>query len=93
MIPNFDMNIEGIEYDVIGYVDTGSGYEWSVTALLRRKSDRALFLASDSGCSCSYFGEYSPIDQQVHSVDEALSKVDVAVRSKLKRSIETMEMQ
>lgn len=92
MIPDFKLKFSDGVYDVLGYVDTGSGYEWSVTALIQRQSDEALFLARDSGCSCNYFGDYDgAIDKQVFSIEEAIREVGGSIGQELKKSIETME--
>lgn len=91
MIPNFDLEFDGQEYEVLAYVDEGRGYDWSVTAILQRKSDKSLFIATDAGCSCDFFGMLNPIDRQVYSLDEAVSSLPVRVRGDMARSLATMK--
>lgn len=56
MLYGYDVVIYGDAYKVLdreGYYD----YDWSEVALLRREDDGALFVAEDSGCSCTTFGD------------------------------------
>lgn len=95
MIPDFNLTIndgpEQVEFNVLGYVDTGSGWDWSVEALIERADDKALFLTSDGGCSCNYFGDYLTVADltPVFSIAEAMRLS--RDRSALERSIAARE--
>lgn len=69
---------DGTEYVVLGMVDSGGGYDWSVEAIFARKSDGRLFYTSDSGCSCNYFGDYgfslTPLDDVQHGLRESSNR-------------------
>lgn len=90
MIPDFNLKFDGVEYEVVAYVEGQDCYDWDVEAILRRKSDGALFLASDSGCSCNCFGDTNPIQQQVYSIQEALRSYPPMIRSRMEQSLRTM---
>ncbi|MGZ0151859.1 DUF7574 domain-containing protein [Kribbella sp. WER1] len=48
--------VRDVVFDVLARVCEG-GWDWSEEAIIRRTSDGALFYVSDSGCSCSSFGD------------------------------------
>jgi hypothetical protein len=76
MIPDFNITIsdgvQSIEFEVLAHV-TDDDYSWSAEAILRRKSDGALFFASDAGCSCNYFMSDSTVADltPIRSIPEA----------------------
>lgn len=82
---------DGTEYSILA--EAGEyGWEWSISAILQRKSDGALFLSEDSGCSCNFFGDggldLTPID----SVEEGIAKTYGSKRKEaLRRSLESRE--
>lgn len=86
-----DAGAPEVAFDVLGWVDSGSGYDWQVEALLRRQSDRALFLVADGGCSCNHFGlgltiaDLTPVRSVVHALSACSD------RASLKRSIAARE--
>lgn len=53
---------------VVELVDYPGGYSWDAVGIFRRRSDGALFYASDSGCSC-----HGPWDLTVESELEPLT--------------------
>lgn len=42
------------EYIIIGDVDGGCGYDWSVVGAVYHPGHKAYYLYEDGGCSCSY---------------------------------------
>lgn len=53
----------GITLEVIDSASSGCGYDWYDIGVFRG-SDGLLYTATDSGCSCSYFGD-SPLVVEV----------------------------
>lgn len=90
MIPDYDMTIDGVEFDTLAQVQEAD-YSWYAEAVLRRKTDGAMFFFSDSGCSCSYFAEGATLAdlEPIFSMAEAYRKS--SERERLKRSYETRQ--
>lgn len=81
--------VTAVEFEVIA--ETGEyDYSWWVTAVIRRKTDGALFLVNDGGCSCYGFGEDLTVAdlKPVESFEAALRHKDVSAdtRAGLQRS-------
>lgn len=82
-----------VEFDVLAKVEDND-YSWSAEAVLRRKTDGALFFATDSGCSCYGFGELINVSdlKPLRKFEDALRLLDDPLdRERLKRSFETGE--
>lgn len=60
---------------IIAEAESDAGYDWEVVALLRGE-DGGLYLAFDSGCSCSYKWSYGDgRAARVQTWQEAVAKV------------------
>lgn len=42
------------EYTIIGEINGGCGYEWSILAVVYHPGRDAYFVYEDAGCSCNY---------------------------------------
>lgn len=62
------------EYREIDSADSGGGYDWDVFAVLRG-ADGLLYVASDAGCSCNYFGDWGIDAEPVANWHEAVKRV------------------
>lgn len=49
-------------YEIVDELFDSEGYDWSIVAILRRKTDGALFWDADYGCSCNGPWERGPCD-------------------------------
>lgn len=96
MIPDFDMKLSDgvneVEFEVLAHV-IDADYSWSAEAILRRKSDGALFFVTDGGCSCNYFGMYLTVAdlEPIQKLSEAWAKSDD--RERLRKSYKAKEIE
>lgn len=68
---------ETVAFEVVGEVSLAD-YSWWTEAIVRRKSDGALFFLTDSGCSCYGFGDGMTTGdlEPIFSIEEGLRKSD-----------------
>ena len=64
---------DGLTVEMIDSIESSADYEWDVFALLRG-SDGLLYTASDSGCSCNWFGDNDLHVEPVKSWQEAAAQ-------------------